>query len=159
MQTLLDIATLIAGYGLLVALVYAVYQFGEAKKTREATYLTSNVCGSPTELRISMETSFEKISEGKLNYDSFTKLPETLQEQILKPMYMFDGLGYLVSSGSVRLKTVTRYFGEDTVVIAWEKYRPLIEDARKTIGPFIFASFEDLAAGAAASKEHSLRRA
>ena len=155
MQTLLDIATLIAGYGLLIALIYAVYQFGEARKTREAAYLTSMFYGSPTELHMSMRTSFEKIREGKLNYDSFIKLPEDLQEKILRPMYMFDGLGYLVSSDSIRLKTVVRYFGEDTLLTAWERYKPLIEDAREHIGPYIFTSFESLAEGVAAGRKHS----
>lgn len=154
MQTLLDISQLIAGFGLVVAIIYAIFQFREAKDSREATYLSNVIASSPTTLRISMDMALKSINEGKLDYKTFKELSEAWQERLLGPINMFDMLGYLVSVQALRLQSVVNYFGENAVLTSWDQCEPLVTEMRKSIGPYVFAHFENLADRVEAYKQH-----
>ena len=145
MNTVVDIAEIIGGFGILVAIIYAIWQFREAKNGREATFLASAVAQSPTEITIEMELFRLGSKEGTLTYDKLSDLSDERRQRLLAPLNMFDLLGWLVSMGAIRLESVINYFGADVVARSWDAYEPFVKDMRKNIGHYLFLYYEDLA--------------
>jgi hypothetical protein len=80
-----------------------------------------------------------------LTCDKFCDLPEGRKQFLLDPLKMFDMIGWMVSTGAVRLKSVINYFGADVIIRSWDLYRPFVEDARKHVGHYLFLYYENLA--------------
>jgi hypothetical protein len=145
MNTVVDIAEIVGGFGILVAILYAIWQVNEARKGREATFLASAFSQSPTEITIEMELVRRGSKEGMLTYQKFVELSDERQQRLMSPLNMFDLMGWMVSMGAIRLDSVTNFLGADVITRSWDAYQPFVEDMRKNMGDYLFIFFEDLA--------------
>lgn len=144
MDTVVNVAEIVGGFGIIVAIMYAIWQVNEARRGREAVYFVYAFSQSPTEITIEMETVRKGIKEGTLTYSAFMKLPEDQRGRLLSPLNMFDVMGWMVSMGTVRLKSVTSYVGEEVILKSWRAYEPFVKELRDNMGDYCFYYFEDL---------------
>lgn len=144
MNTVVDIAEIIGGFGILVAIMYAIWQFDEARRGREATFFANTLAQSPTEITIEMEAVRQGMKDGTLTYGKFLELPEDKQSRLLSPLNMFDTMGWMVAMGALRLKSVTSYVGADVITRSWYVYEPFVNGMRENLGDYCYFYFEKL---------------
>lgn len=144
MDTIVQIAEIIGGFGILIAIMYAIWQFNEARRGREATFFANTLAQSPTEITIEMEAVRRGMKEGTLTYGKFVELPEDKQDRLLFPLNMFDTMGWMVSMGALRLKSVTSYVGADVITRSWKAYEPFVKGMRENLGDYCYYYFEEL---------------
>lgn len=144
MNTVVDIAEIIGGFGILIAILYAVWQVREAKKGREAVFFANAFAQSPTEITVEMEAVRQGIKDGSLTCDNFGSLDHDRQERLLSPLNMFDMMGWMVSMGALRLDSVVSYCGADVIRRSWDAYEPFVMEMRENTGDYFYFYFEEL---------------
>jgi hypothetical protein len=147
--SLLQSVSYIAGaLGVCVAAFYYVMNLREANKNRRITFTNSVMQQLFSEEGVRREfdcytmqwTDFEDF---KRKYDSRVN-PESYSKR-MSLWLTYDSLGYLYKSGLIDLDTVANV-GGGWLLWDWLKFKPVIEELRKTaFGPKGFSSFEYLA--------------
>ena len=137
-----------AAIGVLVAAVFYIMNLRETTKNRRITFTNSVMQQLFSEEGVRREldcytmqwTDFEDF---KRKYDALVN-PESYSKRV-SLWLMYDSLGYLYKSGLIDLDTVANV-GGGWLLWDWLKFKPVIEEYRKTVfGPKGFSSFEYLA--------------
>ena len=145
-----------AAIGVCVAAFYYALNLREANKNRRIIYTNSVMQQLLTEEGVRREwdcytmqwTDFEDF---KRKYDS--RVNPVNYSKRLSLWYNYDALGYLYKTGLIDLDTVAN-IGGGIVLWDWLKFKPIIEEYRKTeMGPDTFSSFEYLAEAVLRVKE------
>ena len=147
--SLLQSVSYIAGaLGVFIAAVFYVLNLRETTKNRRISYTNTVIQQFLTEEGqrrnidcYSMQwTDFEDF---KKKYDSRVN-PENYAKR-MSLWLLYDSIGYLYKSGLIDLDTVSNVGGR-IIVWDWLKFKPIIEEYRKTdLGPHGFSNFEYLA--------------
>ena len=139
---------MVAATGVLVAAVFYIVNLRETTKNRRITFTNSVMQQLFSEEGVRREfdcytmqwTDFEDF---KRKYDSLVN-PESYSKR-MSLWLTYDSLGYLYKSGLIDLDTVANV-GGGWLLWDWLKFKPIIEELRKTdLGPKGFSSFEYLA--------------
>ncbi|MBN2167734.1 MAG: hypothetical protein JW738_00700 [Actinobacteria bacterium] len=144
MNTVVDIAEVIGGFGILVAIMYAIWQVREARRGREATFFANAFAQSPTEITLEMEVVRQGMKDGTMTCEKFKGLDYDHQERLLSPLNMFDTMGWMVSMGAIRLDSVIKYCGAEVITRSWDAYESFVIEMRENTGDYFYFYFEDL---------------
>jgi hypothetical protein len=140
---------MVAATGVLVAAVFYIINLRETTKNRRITYTNTVMQQLLTEEGVRRENDcymmqWTDFQDFKKKYDSRVN-PENYSKR-MSLWLQYDSIGYLYRSGLIDLDTVANV-GSGLLVWDWLKFKPIIEEYRKTgdISPRGFRNFEYLA--------------
>ncbi len=146
---LLQSVSYIAGAcGVCLAAFYYVLNLRETNKNRRITFTNSMMQQLFSEEGVYRENEcysmqWSDFEDFKRKYDSQVN-PESYSKR-MSLWLQYDSIGYLYRSGLIDLETVANV-GSGLLVWDWLKFKPIIEQYRKTeLGPRAFGNFEYLA--------------
>ncbi|MGD0805705.1 MAG: hypothetical protein ABSA11_16715 [Candidatus Bathyarchaeia archaeon] len=147
-----------AAIGVCVAAFYYALNLRETNKNRRITFTNSVIQQLLTEEGVRKELDcysmqWTDFDDFKRKYDSRVN-PENYSKRS-SLWYLYESLGYLYRSGVIDLDTVANICG-GFVPYDWLKFKPIIEEYRKTdFGPTSFSNFEYLAEAIMSVRERS----
>jgi hypothetical protein len=123
-----SISVIIAALGVIVGVIFAIVELRNINKTRQMELVMSIYSLFTTQQYMG---AWEKLRTSETgNYDRYVKkhgLTEFMQVTSL-----FEGLGFLLHRRFLDIDLVRELMNESTKM-AWEKVKPMVEDARKRL--------------------------
>ena len=123
-----SISAVVAAIGVIVGVVLAILELRNITRTRQMELIMGIYTLFTTQ---GYQTAMEKIRTRELkNYDEYVKEHGLLE--LMQVSGLFEGLGFLLHRKFLNVDLVRELMSESTKM-AWEKVKPLVEDAREQI--------------------------
>ena len=144
-----SISAIVAAMGVLVGVIFAVFQLRDLVKTRQTDLvirLYSTFGGKEFQeaLMKTMTLEFKDFDDFRKRYalsSDYSQTPEFIANEMVS--VLFEGLGVLLHRKLISIKLVEDLFS-GPIKSTWEKMWPLIEGYRKTMYPTAYEYFEYL---------------
>jgi hypothetical protein len=122
------VSGILAALGVIVGVALAILELRNITRTRQMELIMGIYTLFTTQ---GYQTAMEKIRTRELkNYDEYVKEHGLLE--LMQVAGLFEGLGFLLYRKFLDVDLVRELMSE-SIKMAWEKVKPMVEDARKQI--------------------------